>query len=177
MADYPPHGLTAAELATYVTFDADAPNVELAVDAAVDGLRDRAGWHVFPQVSENLTLDGEGGPILVLPTLHVVSVDAVRELGVEIPAADYEWSRNGEIERLAGGCWIKRYRAYQVALTHGFDRPPALMKALASAVATAAANPMGIPEVIGPFQFTGTGGAWIGEAGETVGRYTLPWSA
>ena len=52
-----------------------------------------------------------------------------------------------------------------------------LLKAIGSAVATAAANPLGIPEVMGPFQFTGTGGSWIGDAATTLERFSLPWSA
>ncbi len=66
-------------------------------------------------------------------------------------------------------------------LNHGYDPEDAdlldLLKAIGSAVATAAANPLGIPEVMGPFQWTGTGGSWVGDSATTLGRYALPWSA
>jgi hypothetical protein len=178
VAEYPPHGLTAARLATYATFDVDTPNVAVAIDSAVDYLRDRAGWHVFPEVTEALLLDGEGGRILVLPTLRVSSLTSVRQLGELVSPESYSWSAGGEV-RLKSTCasWTEEYRGVEVTLTHGFQEPARLLKALAQVVATATINPLGIPEVIGPFQFTGSAGSWSGEPASTLGRFTLPWRA
>lgn len=178
MAEYPPHGLTAERLATYVAFDTATPNVGVAVDAAVDYLRATAGWHVFPEVTETLVLDGDGGHVLVLPTLRVSSVSSVRMLGDLVASTAYSWSQNGEVKLKADhAAWTEEYRGVEVTLTHGFSDPPRLLKALAQVVATATLNPLGIPEVIGPFQFTGAAGSWSGEPAATLERFTLPWRA
>ncbi|UZT28695.1 head-to-tail adaptor [Nocardia phage NS-I] len=186
---YPPHGLTAEILAKYLPdgmIDPDTPNIQTAIDAAVGFLRDTANWHVFPAVTEVLTVDGEGGVVLTLPTLQVNSINTVTERGRELVEwTDYEWSATGDLKRLAG-CWTTTWRGITVELNHGYALEvdgtinadlAALMAALGAAVATAAANPLGIPEVMGPFQWTGTGGSWVGDSATTLGRFTLPWSA
>lgn len=182
---YPPHGITAEILANILPegmIDPSTPNIQTAIDAAVAHVRRTAGWHVFPAVDDTLTVDGEGGRVLTLPTLRVNSITSVTERGGD-PLEEweaYEWSRTGDLKRLAG-CWTTTWRGITVELNHGYDPEDAdlldLLKAIGSAVATAAANPLGIPEVMGPFQFTGTGGSWIGDAATTLERFSLPWSA
>lgn len=183
---YPPHGITAEVLSSVLpegTLDPATPNIQAAIDAAVSYLRHEAGWHVFPAVDDTLIVDGEGGRVLTLPTLRVNSIDSVTERGGD-PLEEwsqYEWSRTGDLKKLAG-CWTTTWRGITVQLNHGYDLEDAavldLLQALASAVAHAAVNPIGIPEVIGPFQFTGgTSGSWTGDAATTLGRFKLPWSA
>lgn len=183
MPDYPPHGITAEILAEYGPIDPATPNIGNAIDAAVAHMRRTARWHVFPAVDQVLTLDGEGGHVLTLPTLRVNSVQQVTEQGTALSEwDDYEWSRTGDFKRL-GRCWTTRWQGVTVELNHGYAADDGdladLLKALATAVGMAAANPLGIPEVIGPFQFTGAGGGgdWIGDAGTTLERFVLPWSA
>ncbi len=179
---YPPHGITAAVLASVTDLiDPDTPNIQSAIDAAVSYARNTAHWHIFPAVDDTLTVDGEGGEVLTLPSLHVNSITSVTERGRELEEwTDYEWSKTGDLKRL-GGCWTTRWQGITVELNHGYDPEDAdlldLLKAIGSAVATAAANPLGIPEVMGPFQWTGTGGSWVGDSATTLGRYALPWSA
>lgn len=181
---YPPHGLTAEILAKYLPegmIDPDTPNIQSAIDAAVSYARNTAHWHIFPAVDDTLTVDGEGGEVLTLPSLHVNSITSVTERGRELEEwTDYEWSKTGDLKRL-GGCWTTLWQGITVELNHGYDPEDAdlldLLKAIGSAVATAAANPLGIPEVMGPFQWTGTGGSWVGDSATTLGRFTLPWSA
>ena len=69
-----------------------------------------------------------------------------------------------------------------VELKHGYDLESAdladLLGAIAGAVGVQAANPLGIPEVIGPYQLTGDmSQAWIGDGRTTLSRFCLPWSA
>ncbi len=179
---YPPHGITAAVLASVTDLiDPDTPNIQSAIDAAVSYARNTAHWHIFPAVDDTLTVDGEGGEVLTLPSLHVNSITSVTERGRELEEwTDYEWSKTGDLKRL-GGCWTTRWQGITVELNHGYDPEDAdlldLLKAIGSAVATAAANPLGIPEVMGPFQWQSSAGAWIGDAATTLGRYALPWSA
>lgn len=180
MSNYPPHGITPAVLATYVEgLDVTTPNLQVAIDAAVGYFRDQAHWHVFPEVTEILLVDGEGGPVLTLPTLKVAEVLEVTENGSVLDPEWYEWSETGDLKRL-GRSWTTKWRGISVNLRHGFPEgeiPAQLLQAIGRAVQMAAMAPMGIPEVIGPFQFTGTGGAWTGDTATTIGRYVLPWSA
>lgn len=177
---YPEHGLTADILARYVEdLDPQAPNIEVAIDAAVQSFRDMAHWHVFPEVTETMTLDGEGGRVLTLPTLKVAEIISVTENGNVLDPNAYEWSETGDLKRL-GRPWTTRWRGLEVTLRHGYtaaEIPPSLILAIASAVHMQAMSPMGIPEVIGPFQLTGAGGAWVGDSAKTIARYVLPWSA
>lgn len=186
---YPPHGLTAEILAKYLPegmIDPDTPNIQSAIDAAVSYARNTAHWHIFPAVDDTLTVDGEGGEVLTLPSLHVNSITSVTERGRELVEwTDYEWSATGDLKRLAG-CWTTTWRGITVELNHGYALEvdgtinadfADLLKAIGTAVATAAANPLGIPEVMGPFQWQSSAGAWIGDAATTLGRYALPWSA
>lgn len=142
--------------------------------------RREAGWHIFPHVEDDtLTLDGEGGVVLTLPSLHVTEVSEILENGTALDPEGFEWSEGGDVKRV-GGCWTTRWRGVRVTLNHGFDVDdiPDLLGAMASAVSTAAANPLGIPEVIGPFQLTGDmSRCWIGDAQTTLSRFCLPWSA
>jgi len=179
---YPPHGITASVLASVTDLiDPDTPNIQSAIDAAVSYARNTAHWHIFPAVDDTLTVDGEGGVVLTLPSLHVNSITSVTERGRELEEwTDYEWSKTGDLKRL-GGCWTTRWQGITVEMNHGYDLTSAdfadLLKAIGTAVATAAANPLGIPEVMGPFQWQSSAGAWIGDAATTLGRYALPWSA
>jgi uncharacterized protein YndB with AHSA1/START domain len=146
-----------------------------------DDISDAAHWHIFPAVDDTLTVDGEGGEVLTLPSLHVNSITSVTERGRELEEwTEYEWSKTGDLKRL-GGCWTTRWQGITVEMHHGYDLDGAdfadLLKAIGTAVATAAANPLGIPEVMGPFQWQSSAGAWIGDAATTLGRYALPWSA
>lgn len=171
---YPPHGLTAEVLG----LDPSIPNVDKAVDRAVAYARRIAGWHIFPVISETLKEDGEGGHVLTLPTLHVEDVTEIRENGHVLDSETYEWSATGDVKRV-GRCWTTRWRGIEVTLSHGYSLEDAALadfiEALVSAVNNAAANPMGIPEVIGPFQLTGdTSQGWIGDAGRTLAHFTLP---
>ena len=180
---YPPHGITAAVLASVTDLiDPDTPNIQSAIDAAVSYARNTAHWHIFPAVDDTLTVDGEGGEVLTLPSLHVNSITSVTERGRELEEwTDYEWSKTGDLKRL-GGCWTTRWQGITVEMNHGYDLTSAdfadLLKAIGTAVATAAANPLGIPEVIGPYQLTGDmSQAWIGDGRTTLSRFCLPWSA
>lgn len=174
---HPPHGLTAQILG----LDPDIPNIDKAIDRAVAFARREAGWHIFPEIADDLVLDGEGGPVLTLPTLHVTELDQITEAGRVLDPETYEWSVTGDVKRVHG-CWTTKWRGLEVSLTHGFDLEDAdladLIGAISSAVTMAATNPMGIPEVIGPYQLTGDATqAWVGDARTTLSRFVLPWKA
>ncbi|QLF83986.1 head-to-tail adaptor [Gordonia phage Upyo] len=170
---YPPHGLTAETLG----LDGTIPNVQSGIDRAVAYVRRVAGWHVFPLVEDTIVVDGEGGHVLTLPTLHVTDLSEITEHGTVLHPDTYEWSATGDVKRL-GRCWTTRWRGITVTLTHGYDTADAavldLGSALADAVTYQASSPLGIPEVIGPYQFGGESSGWTGDAATTLSRFVLP---
>lgn len=95
-------------------------------DAALGAARAVCGWHIAPVVTEDLLLDGSGGPLLRLPTIRVVSVDSVTVDGQEV---DYEWSTKGTLRR-RGGLWPDSYRSVAVRLRHGFSELPPEVRAV-----------------------------------------------
>lgn len=93
--------------------------------AACDEVRALCGWHVTPVVTETIKVDGDGGPLLVLPSLHVTDVASVSIAGAEVAAP--AWASHGVIR----GCWPAGTRNVEVTLTHGYERPTAGLLALA----------------------------------------------
>lgn len=99
-------------------------------------VRAYCGWHIAPEQTETLTLDGPGGPLLVLPSLHVVSVTSVAENGVELDPAGYAWSAAGVVRRTSSAAtwngyygpgwtgWTDTLRGIAVTLTHGYASMP-----------------------------------------------------
>ena len=56
---------------------ATLPDIDAAaVRAAGAAVRGYCGWHVAPEVEQTITLDGTGGPTLVLPSLLVKAITA-----------------------------------------------------------------------------------------------------
>lgn len=170
---HPPHGLTAQILG----LDPDIPNIQAGIDRAVAYIRREAGWHIFPIAVDTLTLDGEGGHVLTLPSLRVEDISEIIENGTPLDPSAYEWSADGDVKRVRG-CWTTRWRGITVTLTHGYDPADVDMRDLGSALADAVTNqamaPAGIPEVIGPYQFGGETGGWTGDNATTLSHFILP---
>lgn len=173
----PEHGVTPDAIAASGVVPADFPGLEEAIESAVDAIRTYCGWHVWPSRTETLTVDGEGGRVLTLPTLHVDDIDEIREQETVVDPERYEWSRSGDVRR-RGGCWTTRWRGLHVDLTHGYPScPPALAALLADTVAEAVTNPVGAPSVIGPFQWGGQQPAssrWLSDQRTILDHYRLP---
>lgn len=173
----PEHGITPEDIASAGAVPADLPGLPQAIDAAVDAIRTYCGWHVWPQRDETLTLDGEGGSVLTLPTMHVTNIAEIREHGAVVDAPAYEWSRTGDVKRVAGR-WTRRWRGIEVDLVHGYQKVPAALWALVlDSVADAVSNPAGAPTAIGPFQWGAqipASSRWLSEQRQILDRYQLP---
>lgn len=154
----PEHGLTPEVLGV------DATQEE--IDAAVAVIRDYCGWHVWPPRTEELTVDGEGGYMLTLPTLKLSDVTKVTENEIDLGADSYEWSASGDLKKVLG-CWTTRWRGVKVALTHGNGACP--FPAVVAGVASGASE----LEVIGPFQF-GAASSEILSYRNTLDLHRLP---
>lgn len=114
--------VSAAELTGFP----GAPFVTAVVDAAAGQVRSECGWHIAPVVTETVTLDTGGSTVVLLPSLLVSSVTAVRdEDGVVLTG----WkSRPNGVLRYTGG-WPE---VIQVDITHGYATcPPELIAVVA----------------------------------------------
>lgn len=81
-------------------------------------VRSWCGWHVGPSVTETLRVESTGGRVLLLPSLHVTDVTAIRdESGTLVEG--YKWRENGIIR----GSW-RCEELYEIDLTHGFETFP-----------------------------------------------------
>ena len=92
--------------------------------AALAAARRYCGWAVTPSEDVTVTVDGPGGPVLSLPSLHVTEVTEVIEDGVTLDVADLRVSRNGQIRKRSGAYWTAAYGAVEVTMTHGFTTAP-----------------------------------------------------
>jgi hypothetical protein len=102
-----------------------APFPAGTVDAAVANLRETVGWHIAPQVTETLTVHGSNTDLLVLPTLKIVTVTAVRDVSSTTPVTLTGYrvnSKAGLLQREEG--WPEGFEVVEVDLTHGLTECP-----------------------------------------------------
>lgn len=110
---------------------AGAPFDQDVLESACSEIRGAAGWHIAPTVEQTMRLDGRGGSLLHLPTLHLVEVLEVTQLGVPIALTSIDFSRAGMLQ-LLHGCWSTRLGSIEVRIKHGFPTcPPALFRTVA----------------------------------------------
>ena len=114
-----------------------------AVASACDEVRGAAGWHIAPVITETLTLNGRGGQVLLVPSLRIIEVLAVRD--VTDPASPRtldDWRVDagaGLLHRSAG--WPVGVASVEVDMEHGFTScPPALHAVLRERCQLAAIN-------------------------------------
>lgn len=110
--------------------------------AAMGAIRRYCGWHIAPVISQTLILDGSGRQVLLLPTLRLKSVEAVKEHGRAVPLDGIEWSHKGILRRRTR--WTDRLRGVEVSLHHGFDDTPQLSALVVSVAERARASPAGV---------------------------------
>lgn len=114
--------------------------------AAVEAIRGYCGWHIAPVVTEDVVLNGDGGDVLFLPTMRLVSLTAVTSDGTA--ATDLEWSESGMVR---GHRWSSKFRGIAATMTHGHDEWPPELAALANDIVKAASRE-GSSMTSGPFR-------------------------
>ena len=108
------------EQATQGRIKQSNPYAEQALASASKTVRNLCGWHIAPKVTEALRVDGRGGTILQLPTLHLIGIGSLTETGSALtPDVDFEWSENGVLERHPG--WSRRRRGIIATVEHGWE--------------------------------------------------------
>jgi hypothetical protein len=104
------------------TFDAaQQARLTLYLAAASRMLREAAGWHLYPVIGEDVTLDGSGAASQLLPTMRLVELLGVTENGVALDVAGgVEWSADGYLRKLNGAPWTRRLRGVRASIRHGY---------------------------------------------------------
>lgn len=115
--------VTPEELASYLQHDLDRATAELAIAGASGAVRGHCRWDLA-LAEQTFVVDGTGSRLLLLPTLHLVSVEEVRVDGQALEADEYTWSENGALERAAR--WPRKLRGIEVDCNHGHDPIPDL---------------------------------------------------
>lgn len=133
-------------------------------------VRAYCGWHVAPEVTETIVLDGPGSGVLLLPTLRVVSIASVTEAGALLDPATYAWSVAGFVRRDPDTWhvelqerWTSALRGIEVVLTHGYaEWPPELVGLLDGLAARVLAGPSVLRQVGAVAYATGVDGLPVG---------------
>lgn len=141
--------------------------------AALAVARRYCGWHVTPERQDtDVTLDGPGGHMLVLPTLRLKSIDALAENDSVIDVADLRVSARGLVRKKSGGFWSCEFGALVITMTHGFDEAPDFNAAVLSLIDRTSKVIAGgdEPTVIGPFQYPAATREEVGSVFSTAER-------
>lgn len=112
-------------------------DVDTRLEWASSRIRAYCGWHIAPSVTETVTLDADGGRVLILPTMHLTDVAsaALWDGTGLIVDTDLTWSPLGLLERSGWRPWPSRFRAVTVTFTHGYPDIPTALQEVAVAVA------------------------------------------
>lgn len=116
------------------------PRLGLLLEGASRAIRRYCGWHVTPVIEETLTLDGPGGPLLRLPTLHVEEITSLKINGQDVDVDSLEWSQTGMVRRSA---WPAKFRSIQIGIKHGFEDAADVKQIVQQIVGNAISSPLG----------------------------------
>lgn len=116
-------------------------NAESLLRAASSAVIGECGWSIARETVELAEFDGDGGRVLMLPTMHLVSVEQV--LVDDDPVSDYRISRRGMLSRPTG--WPEGFGRIHVSYTHGLETVPSDIVALVVGLAARSAEiPVGV---------------------------------
>lgn len=177
--------LTTADVDAYTDgrLAADEPETERMLNAALAACRRYCGWHVCPtRTDDEITMDGPGSPLLVLPTLNLQKLTSIAEQGIDVDLSHVQVSSRGLARKLNGFpaqpldsdwwrwtevihpgwpylrhdielYWTGGYSSLQIVMTHGFEDAPDWQAAVLSYLSRASQDPTGFRETVGPFQY------------------------
>jgi len=140
------------ELFTAGRLSADAESTAASLAAVVAAARRYCGWHVTGEQTDTMTVDGDGGRLLLLPTLRLLDVASIVEDGVDVALDSVTWSTRGVVTKNDYARWTRRSRGVTVTITHGFDDAPDWNRAVLSAIDRTSMG-AAVRLVVGPFQY------------------------
>lgn len=124
----------------------DRARADFILGAVSDEVRKFSRLTFETHTDEEITLDGSGTTILLLPALPVTDVSSVVVAEEELDEIDdYEWSAKGILRRLGGYVWEQKFRSVTVTYSHGFTEVPEDVRLLVVRVAARGwANPTSV---------------------------------
>lgn len=137
--------------------------------SALDTIRDACGWHVFPQISQTVTLEASHARVLNLPTRFflrpslVVKVDGVQL----VEKTDYSvLPLSCQLCRITSGYFGHTlwHEEVEVTMTHGFEHLPRAILGVAKSVCESSALGVLAQMTAGPFNITPPRGSEGGAA-------------
>lgn len=146
-----------------------------AIATACGTVRAYCGWHVAPQAFEMVTVDGSGGTVQFLPTLHLTELRSITNDGVAVESP--EWSTAGMVR---GARWTSKWRGVVADITHGYDMCPDEILGVVASLASAGMAGMPQNMQAGPFGMNSSpyqqaGASALSPAQRAVlDRYKLP---
>jgi len=150
--------LNAAAVEDYTSgrLDAEDPATQVWLDRGLAIARRWCGWPVTPAVTDDeVTLDGPGSRLLVLPTFKLVELTAVAEDGTAVDVDELLWSARGLVRKASGAPWSADYGSIVVTMTHGFAEAPDFDVAVLSVIDRMSLTPSGGQLVsVGPFRWS-----------------------
>ncbi|WP_107768452.1 hypothetical protein [Nocardioides terrigena] len=99
------------------------------IAAASQEVRSYCGWHIAPEVTETVTVEGLGATLL-LPTLRLTDVTSIVRDDVTLDLTHVKWKSNGVVTGYAFGAGD-----YEVTFTHGYAETPADIAQAVSSIA------------------------------------------
>jgi hypothetical protein len=101
-----------------------APFAASLVAAASEQVRRQCGWHIAPLVTETFVVDSDGGRVLLLPTMRLVTVTEVRNIAGSTPEVLTGWRKSpaGMLFRASG--WPAGFQTVEVDMQHGYEACP-----------------------------------------------------
>lgn len=119
---------TVPELETHLKRDVDDAQAQQLLDLSSGAVRAYCGWNITRE-DTTFQVDGDGSPLLSLPTLYLLDLIELRVDTVPVDLTTWDrpmWSRKGQIYKKQGG-WTPR-AVIEADVTHGFDPAPDLVK-------------------------------------------------
>lgn len=125
---------TPEDLATQLQRPVDRAAAEMRLAEASSAIRQMCEWHIWPVLTETLTVDGSGSELLALPTLRLVTVTAIAENSQVLDVSTLEISGTGMIRR--GNCrsWTSRFSGITTTIEHGHDEVPDWLRGVVCSV-------------------------------------------
>lgn len=86
--------------------------------AGIDAVQAYCEWHIAPSRTETVRVEGDGGRVLLLPSLRVTDTTEVRDESGSV-VTGWKVRENG----VARGRW-RCHELYEFDITHGYDEMP-----------------------------------------------------
>lgn len=141
-----------------------------AWESAFSAARLHCGWHIAPQVSETVTVDGSGRFIQTLPTKYLVDLTSITNDGHAVARPD--WSQMGLVEQRYNR-WTARFRGVVAEMTHGYEELPKELEAVLTAVARGDFSGVTSQVTNGGHQVSFDLSRLVGHPRETLDHYQL----